>query len=311
MSGIGIVINPYSRSHRKDPAKAERLGFIVGEKASCHTTKDLCDVEKLAAEFKSKNVEILGLSGGDGTIHKTLTTFINVYGSTPLPKVALLRGGTMNNLANCLNIRRAPERILSDLILKYHEDIPFEETEMDILNVNGNYGFLFGMGLVQTFIAEYTKHKNGDPTPWYAFKLLSKTMLSALFNGRSATEMCERFDAKITVDGVPAPFKNYMMIFAGTMDSLGFHFKPLYRSREVPGKFQFVGISTTPRQLLFTFPQAFFGRPSGSDDYFDTVGNKVVLEFEEPRAYIIDGDTPEPTTRIEVTSGPRLKMILA
>lgn len=311
MSGIGIVINPYSRSHRKDPAKAEKLGFIVGEKGSCHTTQDLSDVEKLAREFKDRGIEILGLSGGDGTIHKTLTTFIKVYGDRPLPKIALLRGGTMNNLANSLKIRRPPEQILSNLILKYHEDIPFEETEMDILKVNDNYGFLFGMGLVSRFIERYSRHRNGDPTPWYGLGLLIRTMISAMFNGKQAFSMCERFDAKVAVDGNPAPFKNYMMIFAGTTETLGFHFNPLYRTREIPGKFQFVGISTPPRSLLFTFPNAFFSRPSGSDDYYDVVGERVTIELERPISYIIDGDIPEENTRIDLSLGPRLKMIIS
>ena len=129
MSGIGIIINPYARGHRRHPARANRLGFIVGDKGSCHATKDLLDVENLAVEFKDRNIDILGLSGGDGTIHKTLTTFINVYGDTPLPKIALLRGGTMNNLANTFKIHGTPERLLSNLILKYHEGIPLEEAK--------------------------------------------------------------------------------------------------------------------------------------------------------------------------------------
>lgn len=310
MPGIGIVINPYSRSHRKDPRKAERLGFIVGDKGSCHTTKDLSDVEKLAAEFKHRKIEIVGISGGDGTIHKTLTTFINVYGNAPLPKIALLRGGTMNNLSNCLAIRGAPEKILSDLILKYHEDIPFEETEMDILKINNDYGFLLGMGLVSRFVDKYNLHKNGDPSPWRAFGMLTSAMISAAFNGKRALDLCERFDATITVDGITAPFKNYMMIFAGTMDNLGFHFRPLYRCRETPGMFQLVAISTTPRHLLFSFPQAFFGKPSCSEDYFDVMGSKAVLEFENPLVYTIDGDVPGPATRIEVSTGPRLRFVI-
>ncbi len=311
MAGIGIVINPYSRSHRKDPAKAERLGFIVGDKGSCHTTNDLSDVETLAAEFKQRNIEILGISGGDGTIHKTLTTFINVYGKTALPKIALLRGGTMNNLSNCLSVRGAPEKILSNLILKYHEDIPFAETDMDILKINNDYGFLFGMGLVSRFVDEYNGHSNGDPTPWRAFSMLSRAMVSAAINGKHALDLCQRFDATVTVDGIKAPFKNYMMIFAGTMDNLGFHFRPLYRARETAGMFQLVAISTTPRHLLCTFPQAFFGKRSRSEDYVDVVGSKAVLDFGEPTIYTIDGDVPEPAARVEISAGPRLKFVIS
>lgn len=311
MPGIGIIINPHSRGHRLDPTKAKRLGFIVGDKGSCHTTKDLFEVEQLAKEFKEHKVEILGISGGDGTNHVTLTTFLKTYGQEPLPKIAFLRGGTMNNLANCLNIRGAPEKILSNLILKYHEDIQFEETEIDLLRVNNSYGFLFGMGLVSKFIEKYNQHKHGDPTPWYALRMITTTSLSALLNINPAVSMCERFDAKITVDGKEAPFKNYTMILAGTMEELGFRFRPLYRSRETPGKFQILGISTTPRKLLYTFPQAFLARPFNFEDQFDMVGSSATIELEEAHKFTIDGDTPESSNRIEISTGPRLRVIVS
>lgn len=311
MSGIGVIINPHSRSHRRDPSKADRLGFIVGDKGSCHTTHTLSDVEELAREFKDRNIEILGISGGDGTIHKTLTSFMKIYGSDPLPKIAFLRGGTMNNLANTLNVKGMPEKILSNIILKYHEDIPFEESEIDLMRVNNDYGFLFGSGLISRFIEIYNRHSNGDPTPWFAFKLLARSMFSAMFLTKLALHLCERFDAKITVDGKAAPFKNYMMLFAGTSDSFGLHFKPLYRALSVPGQFQLVAISTTPRRLLTSFPAAFFGRPSGSDDYYDIVGKQAVIEFAKPQKYVVDGDLPEETTRVEISVAQRLKVIVS
>jgi diacylglycerol kinase family enzyme len=311
MPGIGIIINPHSRSHRRDPSKADRLGFIVGDKGSCHTTQTLQDVEELAGEFKKRKIEILGISGGDGTIHKTLTSFVRIYGNDPLPKIALLRGGTMNNLANTLNIKGMPEKILSNVILKYHEDIPFEEKEIDLMRINSDYGFLFGTGLVSRFIEIYNRHSNGDPSPWFALKLLTRAMLSAIFLTKLSLHLCERFDAKITVDGKAAPFKNYMMLFAGTTDNLGLHFKPLYRAISVPGQFQLVAISTTPRRLLSSFPAAFFGRPSKSDDYYDVVGKHAVIEFANPQKYVVDGDIPEEAFRVEISVAQRLKVIVS
>lgn len=311
MPGIGIIVNPHSRGHRLDPTKAERLGFIVGDKGSCHTTRDLNEVEELAREFKEHKIEILGISGGDGTNHVTLTTFLKVYGEETLPKIAILRGGTMNNLANCLNIRGTPEKILSNLIIKYHEDTGFEETEIDLLKISGAYGFIFGMGMVSRFIEKYNHHKNGDPTPWYALKLISQTALSALFNTKFSLAMNEPFDAKVTVDGKLVPFKNYTMILAGSMEELGFGFKPLHKARKNPGKFHLIGISTTPRKLLYTLPHAFFSITPKSEDYIEFLGSKVVIELDRPHNYTIDGDTPELSNKIEISVGPRLRMIVS
>lgn len=310
MSGIGIILNPYSRSNRKNPDRIKHLGFIVGDKGSCHSTDTLGHVRELAHEFKEKKIDVLGISGGDGTNHKTLTTFLDVYGEEPLPRIALLRGGTMNNLANQLGIKGAPEKILSNLILKYHENEPFIEKKINMINVNGLYGFLFGMGLISRFIDVYQNVESG-PTPARAAWLLARASISSVFNGRFAQHLCERFDCKITVDGQEMPFKNYMMIFAGTMETLGFNFRPLYRATSIEGQFQTVGISATGRQLLMTFPRALLALPSRSENYTDEMGKRAMFELEKPMSYTIDGDAPEsPSDRIEITTGPLLTCIV-
>jgi diacylglycerol kinase family enzyme len=47
----------------------------------------------------------------------TLTGFLDVYGEKPIPPVALLRGGTMNTVANSVGVaRQSSERLLARLI---------------------------------------------------------------------------------------------------------------------------------------------------------------------------------------------------
>lgn len=309
MSGIGIILNPYSRSNRNNPDRVKHLGFIVGDKGSCHATETLDQVKELAYEFKERSIDILGISGGDGTNHKTLTTFLEVYGDAPLPKIALLRGGTMNNLATQFKIKGSPEKILSNLIVKYHEGIDFTETKISLIKVNGAYGFLFGMGLISRFIDVYQSVES--PSPARAAWLLTRAVVSSAINGKFAQHLCERFDARITVNGKEMPFKNYMMIFAGTMETLGFNFRPLYRANSIPGQFQIVALSSTGRQILLTFPQALLARPSKSENCVDEMGSDVVIELSHPMNYTIDGDVPElPSSRIEITTGPMLTCIV-
>ena len=310
MSGIGVIINPYSRSHKKDPNRRDRLGFIIGDKGSCHITESLDDVRKLAREFKKKNIEILGISGGDGTNHVTLTIFLEEYKEKPLPKIALLRGGTMNNLANELGLKGDTEKILSNLILNYHSGNNLPYREIDLLKVNGFYGFVFGCGLITRFIKIYMEG-TVEPTPQKGLKLLAHAVASALVGGRFSKELCRRFDAEITIDGKKMPFKNYTMLFAGTMETLGFNFRPLYRVHDCEGQFQLVGISSTQRQLLYTLlPQAVFAKPSNSNRCVDEIGKTAVIEFDQPQKYILDGDFPEDAVkRIEIGIGQRLKFI--
>jgi len=309
MAGIGVIINPHSRSNKKNPDRIKQFGFIVGEKGSCHVTDTLDHVRELACEFKEREIEILGMSGGDGTNHKTLTAFVEVYGDKPLPKIAILRGGTMNNLAWQLGIKGTPEQILSKLILRYHQGEMFQEERINMIRVNGEYGFLLGMGLVERFINIYQEVEN--PTPMRGALLLARASLSSIINGKLGRRLAERFDAKIYVDGKLQPFKNYMMIFAGTMVTLGFNFRPLYRAASSPGQFQMVGISSTGRQLFATFHKALMAKPANSENYIDEMARKVVMEFDRPMPYTIDGDHAEALAdRIEINTGPLLTFII-
>lgn len=308
MAGIGIILNPYSRSYKHNPERMERLGFIVGDKASCHATHDVLDVEALAREFKEKQIDILGISGGDGTNHVTITTFLKVYGETPLPKIAFLRGGTMNNIANALNIKGLPEKILSNLIFKYHSGEPFKMTEVDIIDVNGKHGFLFGIGLVSRFIEEY--YRQGKKTPLYAGSLLLQFLFGALCHTKFLMKMCERFDTKVVVNGKEWGFKNFVSIYAGTIETFGLHFDPFHRAREKPGHFHLIGISGTPRNLLFGFPWIFMRKKVPSENYEEDVASDVVIELAEPMTYQIDGDIQPATDRIVLKTGPRLNCIV-
>src|SRR3990167_3864318 len=135
MAGIGVILNPYSKKYRDNPERMKRMGFIVGDKASCKQTEDLSDLRRVADEFKSHDIDILAISGGDGTNHCTLTTFIQVYGDKPLPKIVFLRGGTLNTVAGSLKLYGTPEKILSNLLIRYHEDLPFQTRQVMLTKI--------------------------------------------------------------------------------------------------------------------------------------------------------------------------------
>lgn len=309
MAGIGVILNPYSRSNRKNPGRVEELGFIVGDKGSCHTTHSLEDVENLAREFQQRGIEIIGLSGGDGTYQKTLTTLVKVFGETGMPKIALLGGGTMNNVVGCLGTKGSPEDRLGRLIAKYHQfGTPFKETEIPLLKINDRYGFIFGNGILYRFIRQYDAVTH--PTPWTAARMLSVEVVHALFHSKRSGKMCARYDAEITVDGKAWPFKNYNSIFCGTIETLGLGFDAMYRARSEGGKFQIIGFSLTPRALTAHFPTMLQGKRVDSEHWLDEMASEVVMHFAEPEGYMVDGELYDPADEIRISLGPTLTLIV-
>lgn len=308
MSGIGIILNPHSSSNRRNPERIRRLAFIVGDKGSCHATQDVLDVQQIAGEFHERKIDILGISGGDGTIHHTISTFIDVYGPDNLPKISLLRGGTMNNIASAIGVRGTPESILSNLIVKYHEGSQFKCADVHCLCVNGKYGFLFGNGMVAYFILEYITR--GEGGGFKAGLLLAKGILCSLLNSPYSRRLMRRFDAMVTVDGKEWPYKNYVAVEAGTIEPFGLGYKPFYRAREKPGHFHVVGFSMMPRHVIYGLIPIWLGRRPRSEHYLEAIAKEVVIESVEPQGYMIDGELFPPTGKIVITCGPRLNMIV-
>lgn len=308
MPGIGVILNPYSKTHKNNPEKAKRMGFIVGDKASCKETEDLADLRRVADEFKTRDIDILAISGGDGTNHCTLTNFIQVYGDKPLPKIALLRGGTLNTVARSVGVRGSSENILSNILVKYHEDIPFETREVMLTKINDEYGCIFGLGVIYNFMEAY--YKDGEPSPWQAAKTLVQAISSAIGNGPFARRMFDRFDGEVTVNGKKWPYANYSAIYSGSVNQLGLDFRTFYLVDKFPDTFHAIGFSLPPRNVLPYVPSMFLGRPSGCPNLLEEAATEMTIKLKKPHAYTIDGDMKPPLDTFHLSCGPKLTVLV-
>lgn len=307
MAGIGVVLNPYSKSYKKNPDKLKHMAFIVGDKASCKPTEDIADLHRVADEFKSRDIDILAISGGDGTIHCTLTAFLKVYGEKPLPKITFLRGGTLNTIAATMGIKGQTETLLSELLIKYHEDRELQVRRLRLTKINESYGCIFGMGVIYNFMEDY--YKNPVVNPLVAGKTLISSVFSAFFNGKIASRMFARVDAEVTVDGVRWPFANYSALFSGSIRQLGLEFNVFRHMLEQNEKFHAIGMSVTPQALIPYLKRLHDGKPPESEDILDAAASEMHIKLEKPLPYTIDGDMLEPLDEFHVSVGPELTVV--
>lgn len=308
MSGIGVILNPYSKNYKNNPDKLDHIAFIIGDKASCKPTDDIADLYRVADGFKSRGIDILAISGGDGTIHCTLTAFLKVYGEKPLPKITFLRGGTLNTIAATLGIFGTTEKLLSQLLMRYHEDKPFIEKKLRLLKVNDEYGCIFGNGVVYNFMEAY--YENPTVNPLMAAKTLAHSVSSAMTHGRLSQKLFERFDAEVSVDGKPWPFANYCSIFAASIRQFGMGFNVFYEMMRQNESFHAYGLSLTPRRLLPHLKKLHDGKPTGSDGILDAPAREMIIKLEKPLPYTIDGDMLEAADSFHITSGPEIIILL-
>ncbi|MBF0105575.1 MAG: hypothetical protein HQM16_09655 [Deltaproteobacteria bacterium] len=309
MSGIGVVLNPFSKKYKKNPDKLNHMAFIIGDKASCKPTDDLDDLYRVAEEFKTRNIDVLAISGGDGTIHCTLTTFINVYGEKPLPKIYFLRGGTLNTIAATMGIKGNTEKLMSDLLIRYHEDRPFDHRKLRLTKINNEYGCIFGMGVIFNFMDFYYSYPQLNP--YIAAKALVRSILSAACNGKLIQKMFKRFDADVYVNGQKWPFANYTAVFSGSIRQLGLDFNVFNSMLTQNELFHAIGMSLTPHQTLMLLKKLHDGTPSGDPGLVEGPAQTMEIICAEPMPFTIDGDMIDRGVKeFKLSVGPEITVLV-
>ncbi|MGH7284347.1 MAG: diacylglycerol/lipid kinase family protein [Polyangiaceae bacterium] len=328
MSGIGVILNPRSRKNLRDPRAARRLAQTLGDHGVVREARSLDDLYKIAEDFKKQEIDVLGISGGDGTNHVTITGFIDVYDGSALPQLAFLRGGTMNTVANSVGVRHGrPEGLLGVLIRAYatRAAAPLVDVERHVLKIQPtgkrtaedrtHYGFLFGTGVVYGFLAEY--YRGGEPSPLVAAKTLARGVGSTIVQGEMITRMARPFRGSVDayVDGTDRPEKwperDYLAVACGTIDQIGLGFKPFYRYAERPGAFHILGIQTSAMGFVRELGRVHKGVAMKNGKTLEAVTNRAVVRSADgTMRYMIDGDLHSTKGEVELTVGPRVKIVV-
>ena len=308
MSGIGVVTNPRSRRNRKNPGLQAQLAYVLGERGALAAPTDLDALEKVIQHFRDREIDVLAINGGDGTNHVVLSALLRVYGDAPLPKIALLRGGTMNTVASGLGVRGSPDDLLGRLVDTYHTQAPFQLAQRSLLVVGDKAGFLFGNGAISKFLEVY--YEDDDPSPWSATKLVVTGVLSALVNGALTRRVFAPVNARVSVNGSPWAPTRWLTVGVGSVDDIGLGFRPFFRALQHPGQLHALGFACEPMDLIRQLWNIFRARPIDNPNILEAVTEGVVIEADEPLGYMIDGDFHQGGQRLEVKVGPTLQMIL-
>jgi diacylglycerol kinase (ATP) len=315
--GIGLITNPRSRVNQRDPGRARRLMYMIGSHGTAEATKSIDDLYRVCEEFKKERIDVLGISGGDGTLHHTLTAMIRTYGDAPLPPVAILRGGTMNTIARSFGIFGEASRLTFELVDRHRrgllDTVPWFERE--ILQVGDKFGFIFGNGIIYNFLHEY--YATGNPSPSTAAQLIMRAAGSTVMRGPLSRRIYKRFHARVVADGDRWACEDFITVAAAVVEQIGLGFKPFYRvgerfrSLEVEklDSFALLGIHTDAVGFVAELPTILAGKPMRRDKVIDQSAREVVFESDEPLEYIIDGDTYVQDDPLALRLGPKVRFL--
>lgn len=308
MPGIGIVTNPHSKLNKRNPERHKVLGYILGQRGQLAVTNSIAELESVAADFKAKDIEVLAINGGDGTISRTLTAFIRCYGEHPLPKIAILGGGTINVLRTNLGTRGRPEDVLFRLVEQHSAGASFKLQRTPTICVEDTYGFLFGDGIVANFLDLFYRRKTNALG---SILLIVRLYWAALFNRELFQSIVNSQEYRLSPRNSRPLEGSAAAVMCSTLVRmpLGARFFTLLDKN--PDKMECISFQLDENKILWQLPVMLMGTALQMNLWQQRIcSSDIEIKADSGRRYTVDGElfTAKSDT-IKVTMGPQIDFV--
>jgi diacylglycerol kinase (ATP) len=299
-----IIVNRNAGSMRRDPRLAERMRKMCGRHVALHVTESLHDLHSAISEAAHDGATTVGVVGGDGTASATLTALWRAYGEKPKPKIAFLRGGTMNTVASSMGIsHKQPSELLKRALGAAESPERARVRSRPVMAVGDRLGFLFGTGVWHGYLAE--TYKDGPPSRMTNATTLVRAVSSAAVHGETFQRIFQPTPIHVRFQGGSWEAEPYLTVAAGTVADVGFGFRPFHRVFHTERGFQIIAVQAGPLGVLRDMPRVWMGRGFQHETAHDQI--TPWAELSSPSGsfgYSVDGDVCSTQGSLRIELGP-------
>ncbi|MDA1324715.1 MAG: diacylglycerol kinase family protein [Proteobacteria bacterium] len=318
MTKVGIITNP--GSHRNKGGLDSLRRAIAGHADVRHAVLGaVSDIPEILRDFASREVGLLAIVGGDGTVQATLTGLLDSRPFDVLPTLAVLPGGRTNMIAADAGIHSRRGQGMSRLLeLAGTADLADCVTERRILridNVRGvgsQFGMFFGAAAICRAIQSCRRklHPYGLNSNVASALTLAGSVLRLLSGRGGEDQICRGDEIGIALDNENIAVHSCMLLLATTLDRLLLGSRPFWT--DTPGPLHFFCISYPPKRLALYVPRLLYGgshRKLPGESYFSQDATSVRLKFDGP--FTLDGEffEAEPGEEIVLSARERAKFV--
>lgn len=324
-----VIANRNALHLRQKGPLLETLRGARSRTVDLHETHSLDELRAVVARIPSLRPRGVVFAGGDGTLMAGLTALAHVYGSAPLPDIAVAPGGTVCTVGRNFGVRGNYASYTHHLLqrLAHGTALPHVTRVLSVLEPGAaeglgaglpqpRLGFIFGFGLVSSFFERYYASGPREQLGLRAAaRIVGRVFAESFFAGPVARQVLAPQAAEVTTDGETAPYAGYSLFVASVLRDLGLHMHLTYRAQTRHDRFHVVASALGPTALGPQLPRVLAGRPLTGDG-LNTLAERVVVHFRAPstasgaatrRAYILDGELFD-AERVEVTMGPEITL---
>ena len=306
---LAVLVNRRARAVQRDPALVSRLERALGSRGVLFATDDEAALPAVARQIHAAGATVLGLVGGDGTT-MVLSSLQAAYGAAPLPRIAFLRGGTVNTVANNFGVRGRPERLLARLLDDLErvggDGASLDARPNETLTANGRTGFLFGAAMGGRFLEAY--YEDGPPTALHAATLSARTLASIFVWGKLARRLFAETPVRLVTDGEEQAIRRPRLLVAATVPDMGVGFRIAWQAGRAPGRFHLIASELSTFQLGWQSHRVLRARPLVGQPHLDRLCERVDITFEHEEPYTLDGELFR-TGHVALSTGPRVEIV--
>jgi hypothetical protein len=307
MSRVGVVTNPGSRRNRT------RLGGIRSVLERYPETLHaeavaIGDLEGILCEFARREVDLVVVNGGDGTVHATLTELCNGAAYRELPAIAVLATGMTNLIALDVGLAGRPEAALARLLDQVGSGAELTKLRRPLLSLStgGNRPPLHGMFFGTAAFHQAVRMARNEVHPTGARGSLAFAMSLALAIWRSLVgrgdrqgPMFQGQDMTVELDGVRQSNERYFLVLATTLRRLIFGLMPFWG--DGAGQIRYTSIAFPPVRLARALLPVLRGRPRpwmAERGYLSRAVDAIAIATRDP--LVIDGEFVQPEPGVPV-----------
>lgn len=317
MTRIGIVSNPFSKRNRSGGMAAVRAVLARHPEVLRAELDKITDMEPIFAEFARREVGLIVVNGGDGTVQAALTTLLSrESGFDKPPCLAILPSGTTNVIALDVGLKGRPPRALARLLASGGEgERVIRRTLKMTYTRDGRspiHGMFFGAGAFYrgTLLGREKIHPLGIGQSAAAGMALGLFLLGLLIRRRRVVPLVRDDVADLRIDGV-APGGKQFIALATTLDRLLLGFWPFWDDGR-SGGFRYMAADFPPHRLGRALVPVLRGRPRPwmlEEGYVSGFADRLSFTAHDP--VVLDGEfyTPEPGTPVVLAGGSPVEFL--
>lgn len=235
---LGVLINMRSGRNRSGMDSVETI-LAARPEIVVRRTHDRAEVRSALIDFAAAGIDVLAVSGGDGTLQRVLNLAINEKPFAVMPLIALMPGGTTNMIAYDIGTVRKRGQALAALLKRIDAGaLAGGVVVRSLLRLDGGdtryprHGLFFGAAGV--YEATTLNRKSVDAMGFrddFGPGLRIAAILGRLMIGQDPVRAV---DMRLNVDGLQGAPSSYLAVFASTMERLSLNMRPFWGTGEGP-----------------------------------------------------------------------------